>query len=131
MADDPNDDGSRTEWVPLGKMILDDLDATMREVQQMARGYVRVPVPRPLNEDEAENHETRDGPSPVDKALGLLVSDHGMTVTEIAKRVGCDRSTLYRDPRFKSALEVLRDEQSRPRTMPKGEKSDGTIEAWR
>jgi len=62
------------------------------------------------------------------KALALLVEHPGWSNTKIAERVPCNRTTLYRWPRFMAA----RDQQEAARLeRAKGMKKDGRVEAWR
>ncbi len=60
----------------------------------------------------------------VERAMQIFARDPNQSVGEIARQVGCDRSLLYRDPRFKRLREAYRG------TLPKGSKSrDGELEA--
>ncbi len=60
----------------------------------------------------------------VERAMLVFTRDPSQSVSEVARKVGCDRSLLYRDARFKS----LR--SSYNRTLPRGSKTkEGILEA--
>jgi hypothetical protein len=60
----------------------------------------------------------------VEEAIALFLRDPDLSVSEIARQVGCNRSMLYRDERFKRLRETYRGR------LPKGSKSkEGHLEA--
>lgn len=62
------------------------------------------------------------------QVLAILADNPKLLDTEIAKKAGINRTSLYRMKKFKQVKEVL---QSSKADLPKGEKSkDGDIEAW-
>lgn len=62
------------------------------------------------------------------EALLLIANHRELTVDQIAERLDCSRSKLYRDPILKQALKNRAGAAAAP---PKGYKSaDGEIEAW-
>lgn len=64
---------------------------------------------------------------PQQMALGVLVAHQDWSITDIAKAVGCDRTTLYRDETFMAAWQAAR---PTPRGLRRGSKGkDGSLEA--
>jgi hypothetical protein len=60
----------------------------------------------------------------VEQAIALFLRDPDLSVSDIARQVGCNRSLLYRDERFKRLREAHRGR------LPKGSKSkEGHLEA--
>jgi hypothetical protein len=60
----------------------------------------------------------------VERAIAVYLRDPDLSVSEVARQVGCDRSLLYRDERFKRLRKAHR------KTLPKGSKSkEGDLEA--
>jgi DNA-binding phage protein len=62
------------------------------------------------------------------QVLAIFADNPKLSDTEIAKKAGISRTSLYRMKKFKQVKEVL---QSSKADLPKGSKSkDGDIEAW-
>ncbi len=62
-------------------------------------------------------------------ALATLADHPEWSDTQIAKAVGCSRTSLYRWPKFVKSQEILKAGKD---TMPHGEKTaDGDFEAWK
>lgn len=60
----------------------------------------------------------------VERAIAVYLRDPNLSVIEVARLAGCDRSLLYRDARFKRLRQAHRG------TLPKGSKSnEGDLEA--
>jgi hypothetical protein len=66
--------------------------------------------------------------TPEERALALLVAHPEWSDTQIAKKVGVSRTSVYRWERFKAARKAMRTTES----IPKGTKNGktGDIEAW-
>lgn len=63
------------------------------------------------------------------KALALLVDHPDWTDTKIAKAVPCNRTTLYKWPKFVAARDLVR--EAGKKEMPQGSKDrDHSVEAW-
>lgn len=62
------------------------------------------------------------------RAIALLLEHRDWSDTQIAKEVGCSRTTLYDWPKFKKVRAVLRSGKA---DVPRGRKdANGNIEAW-
>jgi hypothetical protein len=67
-------------------------------------------------------------PSKEALALAVLADHPGWSDTEIAKKAGCNRTTLYAFKKFMAAKEILREEKN---NLPRGSKfPDEGMEAW-
>ena len=118
---------------PLTEAVVGLTSVVGRFAEKIGDPAPAVAAAAPTEAVEAPETDPKLGP--VERALALLVKNRTMTVTKIAKIVGCDRATLYRDDRFKLARRALKEaraneaEQSR-RRIPRGTKTDGNLEAW-
>ena len=73
--------------------------------------------------------ERSDSLSMEDRVIGALSRNPDASDAEIARIAGCNRTSLYRMERFKTARKAM--ERSR-HDLPRGEKDEatGTVEAW-
>lgn len=110
-----------------------DRHITIEEVRQSPSDALQH-IARPDNSTSRRSTavETQPQLSLQAKALALLTDEPSLSVSCIAKRLGCNRTTLYRYPVFKSAREVVRtsEQERRQSRIRRGSKStDGTLEA--
>jgi hypothetical protein len=61
------------------------------------------------------------------RALALLIAHPELTDTEIAKRVGVNRTTLYKFDKFKAAKKALKSGRD---AIPRGSKINKSVESW-
>ena len=96
-----------------------------KDVHAMAAPALLATLQRRLREAATPRSE-RGGKEA--KALALLQQHPEWSDAEIAKRVPCNRSSLYRMRRFQAARAWLKEQRN---DRPRGYKSDdGMIEAW-
>jgi len=80
------------------------------------------------NKPNQKNSKSSEGLGIEERALAVLMTHPDWTDIEIAKAVGCSRTTLYSYEKFKSAKALLKSNKS---SLPKGHKSsNGDIEAY-
>jgi len=74
----------------------------------------------------------RARPTKAEIALGVLAGNPGATITEVAKRAGCARSTLYRARHFMTAWRIAKAQRAQAKgQLPRGFKAaDGEMDAW-
>jgi hypothetical protein len=89
----------------------------------LKRGVPAAPAPQP----DTAAEQTAVGAAEltaVERAMMIFIRDPSRSITDLAREVGCDRSLLYKDERFKRLRQA---HQGKP---PKGNKSkEGDIEA--
>jgi len=87
------------------------------------------PKTRPTGTELGDGKNNNDVNLSLDeKAVALKVNDPELSVTTIARRLGCSRQQLYNLPKFHTILGILK---TGKQELPKGSKDkDGTVEAW-
>ncbi len=61
------------------------------------------------------------------EAITLLVKHQDWSVTKIARELGCHRQTFYKIKRF---VQLIETRKGNKRSLPRGTKADGRVEAW-
>ena len=113
----PGDDATALQ-VALGALdrLLQWSDGTERPAPAAADHGRRVHVEKPIE------------PSKETLALAVLADHPDWSDTKIAKKAGCNRTTLYTFEKFMAAREILREGKN---DLPRGSKfPDEDMEAW-
>jgi hypothetical protein len=111
---------------------VDSPDDLLTEAEMRAAGaassQVSDELPRPTRMRTMPPYE-KDAASLEARALALLTDHPDWSVTRIANSLGCGRTSLYRQRKFKAARAMLK--AAGKTEMPGGFKAaDGTLEAW-
>lgn len=124
-------DDEEVRWVP----CFDDVSLAV--LREKLGSKVTVPVETSAMEVATESKPKAEitpatQPTIEERALAVLLANHGMSIAKIAERVPCDRSTLYRLNRFMAAYNANREAKIlTPRSgfRTKGKDGSNDIEA--
>ena len=107
------------------RFLAGQLAAVLADVSDV----VKKSIPRtPPGGHQVAGDDKPDRPSKEALALGVLADHPEWSDTHIAKKAGCNRTTLYTFKKFMAAREILREGKS---NLPRGSKfPDDGMEAW-
>jgi hypothetical protein len=109
------------------------------DLPQIRRIMTEMPAVAPLpvgsahpNSLDGKSSETRVDPESL--AIALVMKHPNWTIAQIASKVGVDRRTLYKWPKFRNAAKasgVLKPRGAKDQDLRRGQRTpDGQIEAW-